>query len=183
MNSSAQVTASAQAEQKSPTPSRVLSALVMGVIAAVIVAASIVSLILANDHRAANSDTDIRLNYVQAARQEVLNILTVHYDSVDGDVQRMLDDATGPWQVEFAPQARPFADAVRQAKVVTTAEIAAAGVERVNSDGSAQVLITAHSKVSNSSGAHEEPRTFRVRVTVAPDGGRLKISKMEYVTS
>ncbi len=153
------------------------------VTALVALAAAITSGYLAHHHRAARTADDQRLAYVQAAQQEVLNVLTVHYDSAGDDVQRILDDATGQWRAEFAPQAQPFTAAVQQAKVITTAEIAGAGLEHVNDDGSALVLLTAHSKVSNSAGAHEEPRTFRVRVTVAPDGSRLKISKMEYVAS
>lgn len=148
-----------------------------------VVALVAVNVLLAHKHDAARSVADQRAEYIRAAQQEVLNVLTVHYDSADRDVQRILDDATGPWRVEFAPQAQSFTDAVRKAKVVTTAEIAGAGLERVNDDGTAQVLLTAHSKVSNSAGAHEEPRTFRVRVTLARDDGRLEISKMEYVTS
>ncbi|WP_433632663.1 hypothetical protein [Nocardia sp. CA-120079] len=161
---------------------RVLTA-VVAVTALVAVAAAAGSGYLAHHHRTAQAASDRRLAYVQSARQEVLNVLTVHYDSADNDVQRILDDATGQWRAEFAPQAQRFAGAVREAKVVTTAEIAGAGLEYVNDDGSGVVLLTAHSKVSNSAGAHEEPRTFRVRVTVAPDGDRLKISKMEYVAS
>ncbi|MFE9320687.1 hypothetical protein ACIHDR_12615 [Nocardia sp. NPDC052278] len=161
---------------------RVLTA-VVAVTALVAAAAAAGSGYLAHHHRTAQAASDRRLAFVQSARQEVLNVLTVHHDSADSDVQRILDDATGQWRAEFAPQAQPFAGAVREAKVVTTAEIAGAGLEHVNDDGSALVLLTAHSKVSNSAGAHEEPRTFRVRVTVAPAGDRLKISKMEYVAS
>ncbi|MFI7670671.1 hypothetical protein [Nocardia sp. NPDC049526] len=166
-----------------PRPRVRLLTAVVAVTALVAVAAAVGSGYLADHHRTAQAASDRRLAFVQSARQEVLNVLTVHYDSADNDVQRILDGATGQWRAEFAPQAQPFAGAVREAKVVTTAEIAGAGLEHVNDDGSALVLLTAHSKVSNSAGAHEEPRTFRVRATVSPDGDRLKISKMEYVVS
>lgn len=160
-----------------------MPAVVAAAITLVAVVAGAAGGYLALEHREARAAAAQRSSYVQVARQEVLNVLTVHFDSVDRDVQRILDGATGPWRGEFAPQAQPFTEAVRGSKVVTTAEIAGAGLERINGDGSAQVLIVAHSKVSNSAGAHEEPRSFRVRVTVAPDDGRLKISKMEYVAS
>jgi Mce-associated membrane protein len=153
------------------------------VTALVAIAAVAISGFLAVDHHDARAGQDRRLAYIQAARQGVMNILTVHFDTAQPDVQRILDDATGDWRKEFEPQSLPFIDAVRKARVVTTADIAGAGLEQVNSDGTAQVLITANSKVSNSAGATDEPRVFRVRATVAPDDGRLKIAKMEYLPS
>ncbi|WP_067663252.1 hypothetical protein [Nocardia miyunensis] len=151
--------------------------------AAVTVAAAGASVYLTVAHRNSVHEADTRLAYVQAARQGVVNILSVDFNSAQNDVQRVLDDATGGWRDEFTPQAQPFIDVVQKAKVVTTAEITAAGLEHLNGDGTAQVLVAAHSKVSNSAGASNEQRTFRLRVTVAPDAGRLKIAKMEYVPS
>lgn len=160
--------------------------LLIGIVAVVVVVT--VGLIglngyLAVGHRDALADSDEQLGYLQAARQGVVNVLTVNHNTADGDVQRILDDATGAWRDEFTPQSGPFRDVVRKAQVVTTGEITEAGLERVNDDGSAQVLVAAHSKVSNAGGAKDEPRTFRVRVTVAPEGDRLKIAKLEYIAS
>jgi Mce-associated membrane protein len=135
------------------------------------------------EHRDARANADERLGYVQAARQGVVNILTVNFNTAPADIQRILDGATGPWRDEFTPQSAPFLDVVKKSQVVTTAEITDAGLEHVNDDGTAQVLVAAASKVSNAAGAKDDPRTFRVRVTVAPDAGRLKISKMEYIAS
>ncbi|MFF3574003.1 hypothetical protein ACFYXQ_40275 [Nocardia jiangxiensis] len=151
--------------------------------AAIFLAAAGMSMYFAVAHRNSSHEADQRLACVQAARQGVVNILSVDFATANRDVQRILDDATGAWRDEFSPQAQPFIQVVEKSKVVTTADITAAGLEHLNGDGSAQVLVAAHSKVSNSAGASNEQRTFRLRVTVAPDGGRLKIAKMEYVPS
>ncbi|GGL13182.1 hypothetical protein [Nocardia jinanensis] len=156
---------------------------VVALTAVVTVAAAGASAYFAVAHRNAVHEADRRLAYVQAARQGVVNILSVDFNSAKNDVQRILDNATGAWRDEFSPQAMPFTDVVQKSKVVTTAEVTAAGLEHLDDDGTARVLIAAHSKVSNAAGAANEQRTFRLRVTVASDGGRLKIAKMEYVPS
>jgi Mce-associated membrane protein len=163
--------------------SRLLAAAVVTTLLALIVAGGGLSIYLFQKHDDAESETAQRTAYVQAARQGVLNILSVDHNHADADIKRILDNATGKWQEEFSPQAQPFVDVVKQAKVITTAAISGAGLEKVNPDDSAQVLVAASAKVTNSSGAQEEPRTFRVRVTVADSDGQLKVSNMEYIAS
>lgn len=46
---------------------------------------------------------------------------------------------------------------------------------------SAVVLVVASERVTNAAGAKDEPREFRLRVTVSPDGDQLKMSKVEFV--
>lgn len=58
--------------------------------------------------------------------------------------------------------------------------VKAAAVEATTGQ-SATVAVTATSQVSNSNGAGEAPRTWRMSVTVDPDGHDLKISKIEIV--
>jgi Mce-associated membrane protein len=163
--------------------SRLLAAAVVTTLLALIVAGGGLSIYLFQKHDDAEAETARRTAYVQAARQGVLNILSVDHNHADADIKRILDNATGKWQEEFSPQAQPFIDVVKQAKVITTAAISGAGLEKVNPDDSAQVLVAASAKVTNSSGAQEEPRTFRVRVTVAESDGQLKVSNMEYIAS
>ncbi|OZG28871.1 hypothetical protein BH683_012335 [Williamsia sp. 1138] len=162
---------------------RLLLPLAAVVLVALVVAGIGLSAYFFDKHQQADDTTAKHTAYIQAARQGVLNILSVNFNSADADIKRILDNATGKWQEEFSPQAAPFVDVVKQAKVTTTASISGAGLEKVNPDNSAQVVIAATAKVTNSAGAQEEPRTFRVRVTVAPQGDWLKVSNMEYIAS
>lgn len=66
-------------------------------IAAVTVAATGAAGYFALQHRDAVHRADDRLDYVQAARQEVVNILGVDFNSATNDVQRILDE-TGAWR-------------------------------------------------------------------------------------
>jgi Mce-associated membrane protein len=46
---------------------------------------------------------------------------------------------------------------------------------------SAVVLVASTSEVTNAAGAKQDPRTFRLIVTLTRDGDRLKMSKVEFV--
>jgi Mce-associated membrane protein len=48
-------------------------------------------------------------------------------------------------------------------------------------DNSAVVLVASTSEVTNAAGAKQDPRNYRLIVTVTRDGGQLKISKVEFV--
>ena len=49
------------------------------------------------------------------------------------------------------------------------------------SDDSAVVLVAATSHVTNAAGAKQDPRNWRLSVTVARDGDQIKLSKVEFV--
>jgi Mce-associated membrane protein len=69
---------------------------------------------------------------------------------------------------------------VEQSKVVTEGTVNATAVESMTGD-SAVVLVQATSKVTNSAGANQEPRSWRFSITVTRDGGQLKMSKVEFI--
>ena len=48
-------------------------------------------------------------------------------------------------------------------------------------DDSAVVLVAATSNVTNAAGAKQDPRPWRLSVSVARDGDQIKISKVEFI--
>jgi len=57
----------------------------------------------------------------------------------------------------------------------------AAALESIEAN-TAQVLVSATSRITNSPpGKQEPPRAWRMRVTVVEDGGQYKMSKVEFV--
>ena len=58
--------------------------------------------------------------------------------------------------------------------------IPALTVESMGKD-SAVILVLANERITNSTGAKDDPRSFRFRVSVARDGDQMKISKVEFV--
>jgi Mce-associated membrane protein len=48
-------------------------------------------------------------------------------------------------------------------------------------DGTAQVIVAATSRVSNAQGANQEPRPWRMLVELTREGDQIKMSKVEFV--
>ena len=57
--------------------------------------------------------------------------------------------------------------------------VTATGVKNMTED-TADVLVAAYSTVTNAQGAKEEPRTWRLIVSMARDGDQLKVAKVEF---
>jgi Mce-associated membrane protein len=118
--------------------------------------------------------------YIAAARQGVVNLTSLDFNKAKEDVQRVLDSATGEFRDDFQRRADDFASVVKDSKAVTQGSVAASAVESMGKD-SAVVLVLANERVTNSTGAKDDPRAFRFRVSVVRDGDQLKISKVEFV--
>lgn len=118
--------------------------------------------------------------FVAAAKQGVVNLLSMDFNNAKRDVQRVLDNSTGQFKDDFAQRAGDFTTVVEQSKVVTEGSAKATALDSMTKD-SAVVLILANERVTNSAGAKEEPRAFRLRVSVTREGDQIKMSKVEFV--
>jgi Mce-associated membrane protein len=118
--------------------------------------------------------------FIAAAKQGVINLTSLHFNKAKEDVQRVLDSSTGEFRDDFQRRADDFASVVQDSKAVTEGSVVATAVESMGK-GSAVVLVLANERVTNSTGAKDEPRSFRFRVSVARDGDQMKISKLEFV--
>jgi Mce-associated membrane protein len=119
-------------------------------------------------------------NFVAGARQGVINMFSLDFNRAKQDVQRVIDSSTGQFRDDFEQRAKDFASVVEQSKVVSQGTVRSAALESMN-ENSASVLILATSKITNAAGAQDEPRAFRLRVTVTEDGGQYKMSKVDFV--
>ncbi|WP_420749594.1 hypothetical protein [Rhodococcus sp. O3] len=132
-------------------------------------------------HHAEAGDRDRRAaEFEAAARQGVVTLTTLDFDDADADVQRVLDNSTGEFHDDFRNRAQDFVDVIERSNVATQGTVDAAAVESMTDD-SAVVLVAATSKVTNAAGADQEPRVWRLSVTVTRDGDQLKMSKVEFV--
>jgi Mce-associated membrane protein len=135
---------------------------------------------MVREHRAVVRDTQITAEFVAAARQAVVTLLSMNFQSAKEDAQRVVADSTGQFHDDFSQHLDDFTTALEQSKVVTTAKVNGAAVQSRHGD-SATVLVTATSDVTNSSGAQHEPRSWRLIVTMTRAGGQLKMSGVEFV--
>lgn len=126
----------------------------------------------------AQREQDRRL--VDAARDGVVALLSIDYNHARADVQRVLDASTGQFRDDFGRSADDFVKTAEESRAVTVGKINAAALDIVDGDR-ARVLVAATSVVSNSKGAKEDARPFRMSVTVTRDGDTWKMSDVEFV--
>ena len=124
---------------------------------------------------------DQRNLFLQVGRQGALNLTTIDFEHVDDDVKRILDSSTGTFYDDFQARAQPFTEVVKQAKSKSVGSIAEAGVESETGDG-AEVLVAVTVKTSNAGAAEQEPRAWRMRITVQKVGDEAKVANVRFVS-
>lgn len=127
-----------------------------------------------------NKTAEQRSVFLQVGRQAALNLTTIDAATVDADVQRILDSATDSFYDDFSSRTQPFVDVVRQAQSKSVGEVTSAGLESEDSSG-AQVLVAITVRTSNAGAPEQEPRAWRMRISVKQVGEETKVSNVEFV--
>ncbi len=117
---------------------------------------------------------------VQVGKQGAVNLTTIDYQHAEADVQRILDSATGQFYDEFKSRSGPFVDVVKKVQSTSAGMVTEAGLESVNGQ-EGQVLVAVTVKTSTKGTPDEQPRYWRMRMTVSQQGGDTKVSKVDFV--
>jgi Mce-associated membrane protein len=134
------------------------------------------------EHRDAVRQRQHAAEFAAAARQGVVTLTSLDFNNAKQGVQRIADNSTGSFRDDFLKMADDFTKVVEQSKVVSQGSVQATAVELDSmTDNSAVVLVASTSEITNAAGAKQDPRNYRLIVTVSRDGGQLKISKVEFV--
>ena len=148
----------------------------------IIVAALAGSGYMIKEHNDAVHKRQRAAEFAAAARQGIVTLTSLDFNNAKQGVQRILDNSTGSFKDDFVKMADDFTKVVEQSKVVSQGTVQAAAVDLdTMTDNSAVVLVASTSEVTNAAGAKQDPRSYRLIVTVARDGDQLKISKVEFV--
>lgn len=131
-------------------------------------------------HREVAAQRSQDLQFVEAARAGVTALLSIDHTRAEADVQRVLDLSTGAFREDFQRSADDFIKTAVDSKAVTTGTVNAAALDTLEGD-SGVVMVAATSEVTNTNGADQDPRPFRISVTVTRDGGTPKMSDVEFV--
>ncbi|WP_395310358.1 Mce protein [Mycobacterium sp. AMU20-3851] len=119
--------------------------------------------------------------FLQVGRQGAINLTTIDWEHAEADVQRILDSATGAFYDDFQQRAAPFVEVVKQAQSKSVGTVTEAGLES-ESDSEGQVLLAVTVKTSNAGAQEQQPRLWRMRVTVQDMGDdQVKVSNVEFV--
>ncbi|MCV7005781.1 hypothetical protein [Mycobacterium gordonae] len=156
-----------------------VAAVLAVVISLVAVGASVEMAVL---HKHAVSERQQVAEYAAAARQGVVTLTSLDFEHAKEGVQRIVEVSTGTFKDDFLKMADDFTNVVEQSKVVSQGSVQAAAVDLDSmTDNSAVVLVASTSEVTNAAGAKQDPRKYRLIVTMTRDGGQLKMSKVEFV--
>jgi Mce-associated membrane protein len=118
--------------------------------------------------------------FLQVGRQGAINLTTIDWEHAEADVQRVLDSATGTFYDDFQNRAAPFIQVVKQAQSKSVGSISEAGLESASNE-EAQVLVAVAVNTSNVGAPQQEPRAWRMRLTVTKVGEDAKVSNVEFV--
>lgn len=123
---------------------------------------------------------DQRAIFEQTARQGAIDLTTLDWRQADADVKRILDAATGTFHDDFASQSKPFIDAVKDSKSVTTGTVTASGLESATND-TAQVMVAVSVRTSSAMAPESDPRTWRIRIAVQKVDNEVKVANVDFV--
>lgn len=119
--------------------------------------------------------------YVQVARQTAVNLTTIDYTHVDADITRILDSATGTFYDDFQKRSQPFVDVVKKVQSKSEGAVSESALSSETKD-QAQVLVAVSVKTTIAAAPPEqEPRRWRMRITVQQTGDGTKVSNVDFV--
>lgn len=164
------------AEAKSVSPVR--RAVALGVVAVVALTA-LAGWLGFREYQARQAQRQVEL-LVRVGRQGALNLTTIDWQHADTDIRRILDSATGTFYDDFSKRSKPFVDVVKKTQSKSVGTVTGAGLESRSGD-EAQVLVSVSVKTSNAGAAEEEPRHWRMRISVKKIGDEAKLSNVAFV--
>jgi Mce-associated membrane protein len=121
-----------------------------------------------------------RAAFVETARAEGVNLTTVSYTEIDADVKRIVDAATGSFRDDFQHRAPAFVEVVKKAQSKSVGTVTLAGVETLSGD-QAQVLVAMSVKTFIAGVQDQQPRLWRMRITVDKTSDGAKVSDVVFV--
>ena len=120
--------------------------------------------------------------FTAAARQDVINLMSIDYNTAEDSVQRVLDGSTGRFRANFEDTADDFVKALMDEKIVTRAAVNDVAVESMTGIV-AVVLVSATSRREGPKAPkdQQEPRLWRISVSLEREDGQIKMSGVDFV--
>ena len=133
------------------------------------------------EHRKADAERHRSAEYAAAARQGVVNLMSMDYAHAKESVQRVIDDSMGRMKTNFEDTSKDLIKALQDSKMVTKVTVNDAAVESMDEE-TATVLIaaTSHREGPNAPKEDQQPRVWGGVVTGQRAGGQMKMSDVEF---
>ena len=124
---------------------------------------------------------DARAAAVRAARQEILNLDGLSAATIDRDLGRVLDGASGTFGTEFRKSQANLKTIITTQKTVTSGTNIAAGVVRAD-EATATVLVAVDRRVKDTSNAQGVVAHDRWQLDLEQHGGRWLVNELQPVS-
>jgi Mce-associated membrane protein len=123
-----------------------------------------------------------RSEALAAARQTCVNFVSISSSTVDADLARIVDGATGQFKDEFTQDTAQVKAAVVQNKVDSHGTVLRAGVVSADKH-SAVILVAVDATVKNTSAPDGRLSHYRIQVNMARDAasGRWLVAQLQFV--
>ena len=131
-------------------------------------------------HQQADREQQRRAEFSAAASQAAVTLMSIDSATAQDNVRQIIDNSTGQFKDDIQSSAEDLVKAAQDSKATTKATVKASAVQSMDAD-SATVLVGTATTVSNSAGANQQPRNWRLSLTMVKDGEQIKMSKVEFV--
>lgn len=131
-------------------------------------------------HQQTDREQQRRAEFAAAASQAAVTLMSIDSAKAEDNVKQIVDNSTGQFKEDIESSAEDLVRAAQDSKATTKATAKATAVQSIDAD-SAVVLVSTATTVSNSAGANQQPRNWRLSVTMVRDGEQIKMSKVEFV--
>ena len=118
--------------------------------------------------------------FAAAAREEVATMMSIDPAHAAENIQHTIDDATGLLRSQLEVTSSYVVKNAQDARITTKATVEDVAVESMT-DNSAVVLVVAKSDTINPDKSNRPTVFWRLSVNIDRDGGRLKMSKLDFV--
>jgi Mce-associated membrane protein len=149
------------------------------VLGLLVIALAVTSAVLWSAGRSATATAATRADVLAAARQEAVNLTSQDYRTVDADLRRMADGATGQLADDLTRRAGEAKQVVVKNKAVARGMAVEAGLVAVHGDA-ATALVAVDSTVTSGSAASAN-RRYRFQLDLTRVGGRWLVSNLTAV--
>ena len=171
-----------EAPPRLPLSRRARTAVIaLSVLAVLLVAASVGLAVTVKAHLDDRDALESARNAaVAAARQQIVNLDSLSYQTIDEDLARVLAGATGTFKDQFSRAQKDLKPVILQNKSVSTGSVLFAGVVRADTD-TATVLVAVDRTVKDATQPSGAVAHDRWRVDLEKHGGRWLVSDLEPV--
>lgn len=172
----------APATERPATGSRRPGARTLALAGILLAAAACVVLIVLTGVRLSDAGkTDARRTAVlQAARQQAVNFTTLDHRTLDRDLGRVLEGATGQFRSQFEAGTKDLSELVKANEAVSEGAVLEAGIVSDDAD-SARVLVVADSTVTNTADPEPQQRHYRMQLDLVLERGQWLVSDLQFV--